>query len=117
LEDSLLLWRGIVSNKLLEGVPIVIFLNKCDLLREKLDAGVQLKDHLLTYGDRPNDYESVAKYLRNKFGTLHNQYTTNRERELFIHYTAVVDKAKTAQIIANVREAVLRLNLKNLKLM
>jgi GTPase SAR1 family protein len=64
LEDSLLLWRGIVSNKLLESVPIVIFLNKCDLLREKLQAGVQLKNHLLTYGDRPNDYESVAKCTR-----------------------------------------------------
>ncbi|KAI0299954.1 G-alpha-domain-containing protein [Russula brevipes] len=117
LEDSLLLWRGLISNKLLEGVPIVLFLNKCDLLREKLKAGVQLKKHLLTYGDRPNDYESVAKYIRNKFGSLHNQLTPNRVRELFIHYTAVIDKAKTAQIIANVREAILRLNLKTLKLM
>jgi len=117
LEDSLLLWRGIVSNKLLEGVPIVIFLNKCDLLREKLEAGVQLKNHLITYGDRPNDYESVAKYLRNKFGAMHKQHTTNPDRQLFIHYTAVIDKEKTAEIIANVREAVLRLNLKNLKLM
>jgi len=61
LEDSLLLWRGVVSNKLLEKVPIVLFLNKCDLLREKLEAGIQLKSHLLTYGDRPNDYESVSK--------------------------------------------------------
>lgn len=24
--------------------------------------------------------------LRNKFGSLHNQYTTNRERELFSTY-------------------------------
>lgn len=117
LEDSLLLWRGLVSNKLLEGVPIVLFLNKCDLLREKLEAGVQLKNYLVTYGDRPNNYESVAKYLRNKFGTLHNQYKTNPGREVFVHYTAVIDKAKTAQIIANVREAILRLNLKTLKLM
>jgi hypothetical protein len=105
LEDSLLLWRGIVSNKLLEGVPIVIFLNKCDLLREKLEAGVQLKNHLITYGDRPNDYESVAKCarghlvkvvkttadmhfldLRNKFGAMHKQHTTNPDRQLFSTY-------------------------------
>ncbi|KAI9510790.1 guanine nucleotide binding protein, alpha subunit [Russula earlei] len=117
LEDSLLLWRGLVSNKLLERIPVVLFLNKCDLLREKLEAGVRLKNHLLTYGDRPNDYESVTKYLRNKFGSLHNQYTTNRERELYIHYTAVIDRAKTAGIIADVRDAILRLNLKSLKLM
>jgi hypothetical protein len=59
-----LLWRGLVSNRLLEGVPIVLFLNKCDLLREKLEAGVQLKNYLTTYGDRPNNYESVAKCAR-----------------------------------------------------
>jgi len=117
LEDSLLLWRAVVSNKLLGKVPIVLFLNKCDLLRVKLDAGVQLKSHLVTYGDRPNDYESVSKYLRNKFGQLHNQNSPVREREMFIHYTSVVDKEKTAQIIASVREAILRLNLKTLRLM
>ncbi|KAI0246623.1 guanine nucleotide binding protein, alpha subunit [Lactifluus subvellereus] len=117
LEDSLLLWRALISNKLLEAVPIVLFLNKCDLLREKLEAGVRLKNYLVTYGDRPNDYESVSKYLRNKFGSLHNQSAPKRERELFIHYTAVIDKAKTAQLITNVREAILRINLKTLKLM
>ncbi len=33
LEDSLLLWRSVVSNKLLANVNIVLFLNKCDLLQ------------------------------------------------------------------------------------
>ena len=101
MEDSLLLWRGLVSNKLLEKVPIVLFLNKCDLLQEKLEAGVRFKNYLLTYGDRPNEYESVTKCarlasrsgettadvcfidLRNKFGSLHNQHSPNRQRELY----------------------------------
>jgi len=117
LEDSLLLWRAVVSNRILARVPVVLFLNKCDLLREKLQAGFQLKNHLVTYGDRPNDYESVSKYLRNKFGQLHKQNSPFQDRELFIHYTSVVDKEKTALIIASVREAILRLNLKTLRLM
>ena len=33
LEDSLLLWKSIVSNKLLSNVNIVLFLNKVDLLQ------------------------------------------------------------------------------------
>jgi len=33
LEDSLILWKSVVSNKLLKNVSIVLFLNKCDLLR------------------------------------------------------------------------------------
>ena len=33
LEDSLLLWRAIVANKLLAHVNIILFLNKVDLLQ------------------------------------------------------------------------------------
>lgn len=44
LEDSLLLWKSVVSNRLLEKVSIVLFLNKCDLLRVSVHA---LNSHLL----------------------------------------------------------------------
>jgi hypothetical protein len=33
LEDSLMLWKSLVANKLLAEVGIVFFLNKCDLLQ------------------------------------------------------------------------------------
>jgi hypothetical protein len=33
LEDCLLLWKAMASNKLLASVNIVLFLNKCDLLQ------------------------------------------------------------------------------------
>ena len=33
LDDSLQLWRSVVSNKLLANVNFVLFLNKCDLLQ------------------------------------------------------------------------------------
>ncbi|KAF7977989.1 hypothetical protein HWV62_1829 [Athelia sp. TMB] len=62
LEDSLLLWKSVVSNKLLADVNIVLFLNKCDLLQSKLNAGVRLKDHMTSYGDRPNDYQAVSEF-------------------------------------------------------
>lgn len=101
LEDSMLLWRSVVANKLLQDVCIILFLNKCDLLRAKLETGVALAYHMPSYNDRPNDYESVSKcafvliyicnetlkYLltdfRNKFAALHHTYTPNRTRELF----------------------------------
>lgn len=61
LEDSMLLWRSVVSNKLLANVNIILFLNKCDLLKAKLDAGVSLAYHMTSYRDRANDYDSVSK--------------------------------------------------------
>lgn len=62
---------------------------------------MRLNHHLVSYGDRPNDYESVSKCrsslsggrtsvihflstdFRNKFGVIHQAYTPNRERELY----------------------------------
>ena len=61
LEDSYMLWKAVVSSKLLARTSIVLFLNKCDLLREKLDAGVRIREFVHSYGDRPNDYEHAVK--------------------------------------------------------
>ncbi|KAF9469663.1 guanine nucleotide binding protein, alpha subunit [Collybia nuda] len=116
LEDSLLLWKAVVTNKLLAHVNIVLFLNKCDLLQSKLDAGVRLNQHMVSYGDRPNDYDSVSKYFRHKFGAIHQSFTPNKERELYIHLTAVTDTQKTAKIIQSVRDIIIKANLRNMKL-
>jgi len=113
LEDSLLLWQYVISNKLLATVNIVLFLNKCDLLKRKLESGVRLTHHMPSYGDRPNDYESVSNYFRLKFGALHHQYSPNRSRECFIHLTSVTDTRKTHMIINNVRDIILTGNLKS----
>lgn len=61
LEDSFILWTSICSSKLLTKTTMIVFLNKCDLLKRKLKRGVQVKDYLPSYGDRPNDTSSVVK--------------------------------------------------------
>jgi hypothetical protein len=81
LEDTLL-WKQLVSNRLLAHVNIVLFLHKCDLLQRKLAGGVRLAQYMTSYRDRPNDFESVAAYFPNKFGVMHHLWTPNKEREL-----------------------------------
>ncbi|KIM70027.1 hypothetical protein SCLCIDRAFT_101556 [Scleroderma citrinum Foug A] len=117
LEDSFLLWKAVVSNRLLTNVSIVLFLNKIDLLQAKLNSGVRLRDHMPNYGDRPNDYENVTKYFYNKFGSVHQEFSANKERELRIHFTSVTDTRRTATIIKNVRDIIITANLKSLNLM
>lgn len=116
LEDSLLLWKSLVSNPLLSKVNIILFLNKCDLLQAKLEAGVRLSHYMHTYGDRPNDYESVSKYFHNKFGALHMAFSRDKDRELYIHLTAVTDTHWTANIISSVRDIVIRNSLREMRL-
>lgn len=117
LEDSVLLWKSVVSNKLLAHVSIILFLNKVDLLQAKLKSGVRLSHHMPRYGDRPNDYENVSSYFYNKFGSIHHTFSSNKEREFKIHLTSVTDTRRTATIIQNVRDIIITVNLKNIHLM
>ncbi|KAH8099806.1 G-alpha-domain-containing protein [Cristinia sonorae] len=117
MEDSLHLWNSVISNKLLANVNIILFLNKCDLLKAKLESGVRLVHHMPAYRDRPNDYDSVSNYFRNKFGAVHQSNTPNRSRELFIHFTSVTDTRRTRVIIYNVRDMILSGNLRSSALM
>jgi len=47
LEDTFILWRSAVSNKLLAHVNIILFLNKCDLLRVRVFSAVLTLDYLV----------------------------------------------------------------------
>lgn len=107
LEDSLLLWKSICSTRLLTKTQIILFLNKCDLLKEKLKKGVKVKTYLTSYGDRPNDVNSVVKCkpvpssspflpevdsehadLRDKFKDIH-QTVSPENRASYIYATTV----------------------------
>jgi len=61
VEDSLLLWKSICSSKLLRKVELILFLNKCDLLAKKLEAGIRLAKFVPSFKDYPNDWETVTK--------------------------------------------------------
>ena len=68
LEDSVVIWTSICSNKLLKDTNIILFLNKCDIMKQKLGDGIRLKDYVVSYGERKNDFETASNYLRKKFG-------------------------------------------------
>lgn len=56
----MLLWKSVVKNPLLAKTNLVLFLNKCDVLRAKLNAGIRLGKYVISYGDRPNDFEHAS---------------------------------------------------------
>jgi len=110
LEDSVLLWKSIVANPLLAKTNLVLFLNKCDVLRAKLASGIQLGKYVISYGDRPNDFQHASDYLRRKFYNIH-QENSPHPRSFYCHFTSVTDTKTTAVILENVTEMILRQNL------
>ncbi|OJA09485.1 hypothetical protein AZE42_05856 [Rhizopogon vesiculosus] len=116
LEDSVLLWKAVCSNKLLANVDLVLFLNKCDILDAKLSSGIRLSKYVRSYGDRPNDMETASKYFRSKFSAIHREYSP-LPRKFYGFCTTVTDTTTTAGILASVRDMVVRRHLKQSRLL
>ncbi|KZT70518.1 G-protein alpha subunit [Daedalea quercina L-15889] len=112
LEDSVLLWKLIVSNPLLVQTSIVLFLNKIDIFKAKLEAGIRLSKYIVSYGNRPNDYESTSTYLKRKFAQIHKEKSPE-PRMFYCHFTTVTDTKSTQHILADVQDTVVVRNLKD----
>nr|WBU87318.1 G-alpha-domain-containing protein [Ganoderma boninense] len=107
LEDSFMLWKAVASSKLLAKTSIVLFLNKCDLLEQKLLSGVKVKDFVHSYGDRPNDVTHATKYFAQHFRDILRKHSPE-PRPFRVHMTSVVDTKATAITLAVVEEGILR---------
>ncbi|RPD63398.1 G-protein alpha subunit [Lentinus tigrinus ALCF2SS1-7] len=107
LEDSFMLWKAVASSKLLAKTSIVLFLNKCDLLEQKLLNGVRIRDYVHSYGDRPNDIEHATKYFAQHFRDILRK-NSPEPRPFRVHTTSVVDTKATAATLSVVEEGILR---------
>jgi guanine nucleotide-binding protein subunit alpha len=114
LADSFHLWKNIVSHPLLKKTDLVLFLNKCDILRAKLESGIQLGNYITSYGNRPNDFESASSYLKKKFAGLLKE--NDGEKPFYCHFTSVTDTKSTSIILQNVQDVIVRDNLKKIAL-
>ncbi|KAF4616462.1 hypothetical protein D9613_008757 [Agrocybe pediades] len=88
LEDSYKLWSMLASNPLLKHTNLILFMNKIDMLKNKLESGVRLKDYVISYGDRPNDVENTTAYLKRKFASILSEKSP-LPRVFYPHFTTV----------------------------
>ncbi|TCD65139.1 hypothetical protein EIP91_003032 [Steccherinum ochraceum] len=107
IDDSLQLFTQICSNPLLKKVHLVLFLNKTDVLQKKLSRGIRVKKYITSYGDRPQEFESVVNYFKAHFTQAHKRNNENK-RVLYTHLTSVVDTKATKSIITNVSDSIFR---------
>ncbi|KAJ7480838.1 guanine nucleotide binding protein, alpha subunit [Mycena latifolia] len=101
LEDSLLLWKIIVSSPLLKDTNLILFLNKCDILKRLAWSGQKFHDHVTSYRNRPNDFENSA---------IAKQYSPE-PRAFYAYFTSVIDSQSTSAILGSVQDTLIRQNL------
>ncbi|CAL1707688.1 unnamed protein product [Somion occarium] len=88
--DSFTLWKTVCENKLIAQTPVMLLLNKADLLQEKLSAGIFFAQFVKEFGDQPNDLKSVSKYFKTLFMAAHDIHSP-KERRLFVQTTCAID--------------------------
>ncbi|KAI0944664.1 hypothetical protein AcW1_002324 [Taiwanofungus camphoratus] len=115
LEDSYMLWKLVCLSKLLAKTQIILFLNKCDLLDQKLKSGVQVKNYVRSFGDRQNDVETVSKYFAQHFKDILKRHSPE-PRPFRVHMTSVIDTKATAVTLGVVEEGILRAHLRSVDL-
>jgi hypothetical protein len=116
IDDSLQTFTSICSNPLLKNVHLVLFLNKIDILAQKLKAGIKVRKYITSFGDRSNEFHEVSEYFRAHFHQAHRKNNADARRALYTHMTSVVDTRATQDIITNVRDSIFRGYLKETSL-
>ena len=63
LQESLDIFEVIVNNSNFINVSIILFLNKKDLLEEKIEKGVDISKYFSDFEGDPSVLEDVQRYL------------------------------------------------------
>ncbi|XP_007467488.1 PREDICTED: guanine nucleotide-binding protein subunit alpha-12 [Lipotes vexillifer] len=111
LVESMNIFETIVNNKLFLSVSIILFLNKTDLLVEKVKA-VSIKKHFPDFKGDPHRLEDVQRYLVQCF----DRKRRNRSKPLFHHFTTAIDTENIRFVFHAVKDTILQENLKDIML-
>ena len=97
--ESLKLFEEIASTDILRRIPIILFLNKCDLFKEKLSKS-PLNTLFPAYSG--NSYEEACAFMKVEFAKLASKYP----REMYVHVTCAIDPLQMRALLEAVRQIV-----------
>ena len=111
LIESCDIFETIINNKTFNNVSIILFLNKTDLLREKVKH-VSIKENFSDFQGDPHCLEDVQNYILGLF----DERRRERSKPLFNHFTTAIDTENIKFVFQAVKDTILQDNLKSLML-
>ncbi|KAM4719583.1 guanine nucleotide-binding protein subunit alpha-14-like [Anableps anableps] len=106
--ESLFLFKTIISSIWFKKSSTILFLNKTDLLQEKIKTS-----HLATYFPKYNgpqcNAESAKKFIHQMYLTVHK----GQEKPLYTHFTCATDTENIQFVFESVKDTILEEHYKN----
>lgn len=104
--EAIMLFDSLVNSKWFANTPFILFLNKVDLLTDKVRKS-PVRKYFPDYDGKSNDAEDALKYFEKLFLSLNKS-----KRPIYVHRTCATDTQSMKFILTAVTDMVIQQNLK-----
>ncbi|CAH8465372.1 Guanine nucleotide-binding protein subunit alpha-14 [Schistosoma haematobium] len=111
MEESLLLFKTIINYECFQSLSIILFLNKKDILEEKIQYS-----HLVDYFPKFTGPKNDAIAARNFILKMYQELNLNSGRPIYSHFTCATDTENIRVVFVAVKDTILQTNLKEFNL-
>jgi guanine nucleotide-binding protein subunit alpha len=109
MHEAMMLFESLVNGEWFKRKPVILFLNKIDLFKEKVVYS-PISKHFPDFQGPEGDYEAGARYFATSFKSM----TRVPEREIYVHYTNATDTTLLKATMESVQDMIIQKNLNNL---
>ncbi|XP_013855115.1 guanine nucleotide-binding protein G(q) subunit alpha [Austrofundulus limnaeus] len=106
MEESMALFKTIITYKWFEKSSIILFLNKLDLLEEKIMHS-HLVDYFPEYDGPQQDVQAGKMFILDMFESLN----PNEDKIIYSHFTCATDTDNIRFVFCAVKHHILQINL------
>ncbi|KAG8195259.1 hypothetical protein JTE90_028410 [Oedothorax gibbosus] len=138
LQEAFNLFQDVWKSRFLKDSGFILFLNKQDKLKEKIEMGAKLSDHFPAYleytsNDADNitsEYEKARCFIRDLFldetkrqnaassicssDDYYNYRRNSKKRDCFWHYTTATDTHNVKTVFNDIHTMIVMLNLESI---
>ena len=107
MEESKALFKTIITYRWFQNASVILFLNKKDLLEEKIMSS-NLADYFPEYNGPQKDVIAAREFIQDMFV----DQNTDSEKSIYSHFTCATDTENIRFVFAAVKDRILQLNLK-----
>jgi guanine nucleotide-binding protein subunit alpha len=109
MDDTFNAFSLVAKNDTLKDIPIILFLNKIDLFKKKIETS-PISKYFPDYKDEERNFKKGCEFFEKKFRAV----IPNKKRELYVYKTHATDTNQISAILQAVTDIMLRRVVMNL---
>lgn len=103
MHQEMMLFDSLLNDDRFQHTPVILFLNKFDLLKRKLTVS-PLSNHFANFNGSDTDPYAAATFFAHQFQKINR----TPERRIYVHCTSAIDTQSLGLTMASVGELILQ---------